>query len=96
MDTLVVPCHACGSNNPVSESHCGNPNCNAVLFVRLVTTTQILPSYSEETDPELVAQIKMVREAYLVAGSLLLEAYRLNALLQMMLAERKRSADRKR
>jgi hypothetical protein len=89
MDTIVVPCHACGSNNPVAESHCGNPNCKALLTLRLVETTQFLPDIAKEPDPELAAQLKLVREAYLVAGSLLLSAYRLNALLQTTSGNRK-------
>lgn len=82
MDTIVVPCHACGSNNPVADLHCGNPDCNALLGLRLVETTQHLPDFAKESDPELAAKLKLVREAYLVASFLLLSAYRLNALLQ--------------
>jgi hypothetical protein len=82
MNTFVVPCHACGSNNPVAEFHCGNPVCNAVIRLRLVETTQYLPAVTINTDSDRAAALTLVREAYLIAGLLLQSAYRLNALIQ--------------
>ena len=89
MSTVVVPCHACGSNNPVAEFRCDNPVCKAVIRLRLVETTQYLPAVTTEIDSDRAAALRLVREAYLVAGLLLQSAYRLNALIQTMTADGK-------
>jgi hypothetical protein len=89
MDTVVVPCHACGSNNPVAEFHCDNSLCGAVIRLRLVETTQHLPAITTEADSDQAAALRLVREAYLVGGLLLQSAYRLNALLQTLARKEK-------
>ena len=82
MNTLVVPCHACGSNNPIAEFHCDNSICKAVIRLRLVETTQYLPAVTTDADSDRAEAVRLVREAYLTAGLLLQSAYRLNALIQ--------------
>ena len=87
MAELTVPCHACGCDNSATEFVCGNPSCQAAIRLRLVTTTQYLPSTNEQDDNRIA--LELVRESYLVAALLSQSAYRLLALLQATSAVRK-------
>lgn len=78
MFALSVPCHSCGVDNPATAFDCGNPDCRAVIRLRVVTSTQVLPT-TTDLDSKT---IDLVREAYLVSALLSQSAYRLLALLQ--------------
>jgi hypothetical protein len=87
MADLVVPCHACGHGNSATEFSCGNPSCQTAIRLQLVTTTQYLPSTSEQDEDRIA--MELVRESYLVAALLSQSAFRLLALLQAASAKRK-------
>ena len=81
MNTIVIPCHACGCDNSIQAAYCRN--CEALLRLRLrpVTTTQCISEGSADDEESLEA---LAHEAYLVAALLMQCANRLQAITHLV------------